>query len=195
MSAQPSVSPVQRLAELEVYAAGLEKRLVELEAFVAVLRAAIGGASANGVGAIATDTDLSGKYGDPKVKLTPRDWGGAPRKGWQLSRCEPEFLDLYAETLEFFARKNDEEGAKASNGTPKSRYDRADAARARGWAKRLRAGWAAPQPAQRPATTGGGWGAGARQAPPPPTSVDDPYAPRGEEPPAEEENEDDSIPF
>lgn len=182
----------------------LSKRVAQVEAFIAGLRAYLGG-SAPGGGIIATATDLDGRYGDPTVKVTPRDWKGIPRKGERMSRCEPEFLDMLAETLEHFASKNDASGAKASNGKPKSFYDRADAARARGWAKRLREGWKAPQAAAGPATHSrgwgtSGWGANSKHTGTPEQSalIDDPYAPREGEPPMSEDDGiggDDEIPF
>lgn len=180
----------------------LQKRVRELEAFVAILRAALTGGSPNGVGAIATAADLDGKYGNPKVRCDPKDWkdaGGLPRKGRLMNQCEPEFLDLYAETLEFFAQKNDAEGKKATNGKPASFYDRADAARARGWAKRLREGWQpkATQAAQAPSTTTrwgtSGWGSRPQESTAPSSNdqavIDDPYADREDTPSASASSE------
>ena len=99
---------------------------------------------------VAGDSDLDGKYGNPLVRFSPRDWSGAPYKGCRYSDTEPEFLDMLANTLEYFADK------KANDDPTKSGYDRKDAARARGWAKRLRDGWepesegdASEEPAQR----------------------------------------------
>lgn len=199
MTAQSVPGALERLAAAEITIAKQDKRITECEAFIATLRAAIGGTSSSGVGAVASDTDLDGKYGNPKVRCDPKDWkesGGATRKGWLMARCEPEFLDMYAETLEYFAQKSDAEGAKASNNKPKSFYDRADAARARGWAKRLRNGWQAPQATQ-PAAFGGtrrfgtsGFGANAKHTGTPERSsvVDDPHAPRDDEPPPDEDD-------
>lgn len=207
MTAQPISSALDRLAAAESQIAKQEKRIAELEAFVAVLRAAVGGALSSGVGAIASATDLDGKYGNPKVRCNPTDWKGAPRKGHLLNRCEPEFLDLYSEMLEFFAQKADAAGEKASGGKPKSFYDRADAARARGWAKRLRDGWQPPQQAQ--ATTGAarygtsGWGASAKHSAPSerPSTREATYAQGGGEAEpndfasAPDDDTDDQIPF
>jgi hypothetical protein len=90
---------------------------------------------------VADDQDLDGKYGDPKVNFNPRDWRGDSIKGARYSECPAEFLDLLASALDYFARKADENGETASNGKPKSFYSKKDAARARGWAKRIRAGY------------------------------------------------------
>lgn len=89
---------------------------------------------------VADDRDLDGKYGDPEVKFNPRDWTGDSYKGRFMSECPADFLDLLAETYDYFARKA-EETNEQYNGKPVAPYKRKDAARARGWAKRKRSGW------------------------------------------------------
>ena len=90
--------------------------------------------------AVADDQELDSKYGDEPVKFDPRDYTGRSCKGLSMSQCPADFLDCLATSYEHFARKN------ADNGDPKKAgYDRRSAARARGWAKRLRGGW---KPAQ-----------------------------------------------
>jgi hypothetical protein len=77
--------------------------------------------------------DLDGEHGDPIIKAKdPRDWTGEPMKGRHFSECPPEYLDLLADRFDYFASQ--EQDAK------KARYNRLDAARARGWAARIRAG-------------------------------------------------------
>lgn len=94
------------------------------------------------VAATASDADLDGKYGDPEVKAKdPRDWTGAPMKGRRFSECPPEYLDMVAERLDYFSAQitgTSEEDQK------KLRFNKLDAARARGWAARRRAGWKRP---------------------------------------------------
>ena len=90
---------------------------------------------------VATDADLDGKYGDPILKFMPRDWSGEDCRQRRFSECPPPLLDLVADANDYFARKADESEEKTEKGTPVSKYKRADAARARGWAKRLRTGW------------------------------------------------------
>lgn len=90
--------------------------------------------------AVASDRDLDGKYGDPVVKFMPRDWTGAPFTGRHFSECPPALLDMLAETFDYFARKADETHEMTNGGKPVAGYKRADAARARGWAKRIRSG-------------------------------------------------------
>lgn len=109
-----------------------------------ILAALQGGrASTPGVSsvAIADDRDLDSQWGDEEVRVTPRDWTGEPMKGRRMSECPPAFLDMLADTLDYFAKKNEASGAVTSSGKPKAQFDRKAAARARGWASRLRGGW------------------------------------------------------
>ena len=91
--------------------------------------------------ALASDADLDGKYGNPAIAAKdPRDWNGPSMKGRLFSECPPEYLDLVASRLDYFAQKADAEGKTTSSGKPAAPFNRADAARARGWAKRMRDG-------------------------------------------------------
>lgn len=92
------------------------------------------------VGDVAPDSDLDGKYGDPEIKAKdPRDWTGPTMKGRRFSECPPDYLDLLAQRFDYFADQAEAEG-KTYNGKPVAPYNRKDAARARGWAARIRAG-------------------------------------------------------
>jgi hypothetical protein len=93
---------------------------------------------------IADDRDLDSQWGDEEVRVSPRDWTGEPMKGRRMSECSPAFLDMLADTLDYFARKNEASNALTAAGKPKAVYDRKGAARARGWAARLRSGWQPP---------------------------------------------------
>lgn len=106
---------------------------------VAVEKLASGGASSSGE--VASDRDLDSQYGDPEVRLNkmPRDWTGPSYKGRKFSECPPELLDMLADMFEYFAKKAEESG-ETHNGKPVAPYKRKDAARARGWAKRIRDG-------------------------------------------------------
>lgn len=95
---------------------------------------------------VADDADLDSKWGDPVVKLAPRDWAGEDCKGRRFSECPPEFLDKLAEMYAYFGDKNEKSGATLDNGKPKALYDRQAESRCRGWAKRKRAGWTPPAP-------------------------------------------------
>lgn len=82
---------------------------------------------------VASDADLDGQWGNPEVRAKdPRDWTGEPMKGRRFSECPAEYLDLLAERFDFFASRESDD--------KKAGYCRKDAARARGWAQRVRGG-------------------------------------------------------
>lgn len=89
---------------------------------------------------IASDRDLDGRFGDPVLKFNPRDWTGAPCKGRRFSECPPDLLDMVADTFEFFATQAEAKNERTNKDKPVAEFKRADAARARGWAKRMREG-------------------------------------------------------
>lgn len=100
---------------------------------------------------VASDADLDGKYGDPEVKAKdPRDWTGPTMRGKRFSECPPEYLDMVADRLDYFCSTNE---GKTEEDQKKLKYQRLDASRARGWAKRLRSGW---KPSR--TTAASGWG-------------------------------------
>lgn len=129
------------------------------------------GASASTGAAQDLDVDIDGPRGDPEVRFMPKRWTGPDRKGQKFSSCEPEFLDLLADAYEWFAQRDDESGAVDKNGTPKSRWSRLDAARARAWSARLRGGDASASP--RRAAPRSAPAAPPRRAPQPPPGFDD----------------------
>lgn len=120
---------------------------------------------------VASDRDLDGKFGNPELKFTPRDWTGAPFKGRKFADCPPELLDLVAESCDWFAQQAEAKGERTTGGKPVADYKRQDAARARGWAKRIRDGkhvpamagaataprWAEPDADAAGGQTDGGW--------------------------------------
>ena len=109
------------------------------------------------------DADIDGPRGDLEVRFVPKRWSGQDYKGQKFSSCEPEFPRHAGGRHEWFAQRDDESNAVDKNGTPKSRWSRLDAARARAWSARLRGGAAparAPPPCARPR-------ADERQRPPP----------------------------
>ena len=108
---------------------------------------------------VASDADLDSKYGNGPVKFDPRDWSGESCKGLPYSDCPPEFLDLMAETQDYFAQRAEESKEVTSNGNPVAPFKRKEAARCRGWAARIRAGRKpAGQPGVWPAEkVDGGW--------------------------------------
>lgn len=91
---------------------------------------------------LASDSDLDGQYGDPIVKAAdPRDWAGPSQKGKRFSECSSEYLNLVADRLDYFADVAERENKLTSTGKPVAPFNRKDAARARGWAARVRSGW------------------------------------------------------
>lgn len=89
---------------------------------------------------VASDRDLDSEYGNPLVKFNPRDWTGETMKGARFSQCPAPFLDLLAETFDYFAKQAEANNELTNKGKPAAPYKRTDAARARGWAARVRAG-------------------------------------------------------
>lgn len=88
----------------------------------------------------ASDEDLDGPKGDPTARFNPKRWQGDDFKGRRYSQCTPDFLDVLAETLTWMADNPQPQKEKFVAG------NRLDAARARSWARRLRAGGWAPPP-------------------------------------------------
>lgn len=131
----------ESLALLRRIAAGIDK-LVQL------MQQPASGQSAGGP-EVASEQDLDGQWGNPELKKDPPRWRGKPYAPCRMSDTHPEYLDEVASFLDWQAGKDDESGKTANNGKPSSSYKRRDAARARGWAKRLRAGWK-PARAQKP---------------------------------------------
>lgn len=86
---------------------------------------------------VASDRDLDGEHGNPEIRTKdPRNWTGDPMRGKRFSECSPEYLDQYAEFLDWMQTQAE---------TPaKARYKQLDASRARGWAARKRNGWTPP---------------------------------------------------
>lgn len=93
---------------------------------------------------VASDRDLDGQYGDPELRFMPRDWTGENYKGLHFSEYPAELLDMVAETFDYFAEKAARDGELTSGGKPVAPYKQRDAARARGWAARVRAGYTPP---------------------------------------------------
>lgn len=80
------------------------------------------------------EDDLDGKYGNPKVKFMAKNWKGQDVTGWNFSDCPPEYLDMHAKMLDYFAKKDSQDPVKAKDAIWRAK----DASRARGWAERIR---------------------------------------------------------
>ncbi len=106
---------------------------LEAQKEVAAARTATGG--------VADDHDLDSEWGDPSIKygLKVKYWKEQPDPniGFKFSECTPEYLDATAKYYDACAYM------KRKDGTPESikvaGYKDRDAARARGWAARIRA--------------------------------------------------------
>lgn len=83
-------------------------------------------------GAIASDDDLDGRYGNPEIRRDPPRWTGESMVGRKYSDCPPEYLDTLAGFHDWRADQDDKKG------DPRAKWPRLDAARARGWARRIR---------------------------------------------------------
>lgn len=126
-------------------------RLSAIEARLAALesRPASSGAAS---GAVAPDSDLDSQWGDPVVRKDPKRWlenAGASYVGLPFSQCPPDYLDAAASLFDWKAGKDDEKGTEEA--AKYAKYARKDAARARGWAARIRAGKVAQTPRTEPA--------------------------------------------
>jgi hypothetical protein len=209
-----SLRSIERTKDAVIVSREIEERLERIERKLDQLLARLGGASAasgagpssgsvraasppaSAGGEVASDADLDSARGNPEVRFSPKRWSGADMKGRRYSECEPEFLDMLADALDWFAQRDDESGAVDKNGNPKSKWGRLDASRARGWSRRLRGergdGMGAPVMARSTSASAGGRGtsagSSARPAVRKPATMDDLDA-MGDEMDAE------SIPF
>ena len=112
-----------------------------LRALASGLLKATGGGSP--AGEVADDADLDGKFGDEPLRKDPtaKYWTGPSCVGQRMSECPPDYLDALAKYKDACAFMNEKNGDTAK--AKYIEYDRRDAKRARGWAKRIRAGWKA----------------------------------------------------
>ena len=134
MEPKPDTSPRPPTAEAALTA--LQRIAAACEAMDAKLATLLlrGTSQPTPAATSAPDADLDSQWGNPVIKAkSPRDWAGEPMTGRRFSECPPEYLDLLDARFEFFnGRETDEK---------KRGYNTRDAARAHGWAARLRAGW------------------------------------------------------
>lgn len=149
------------------------KQLVSMMARPSSSNASTGGRPAR---EIASDRDLDSPHGDPEVKFnkSPRDWAGANMKGRRFSECPPDYLDQLADLFDYLAEQAEEKNeVSPTSGKPTAPYKRKDAARARGWASRIRSGrhTQRQEPAMAsgwaPADAADTWGASSGAAEPP----------------------------
>lgn len=125
------------LADMGTRVDGLERRIVTLEANAR----ARGGTAAAAAPAVATSYQLDAQWGDPVVRENPRTWTGRSMVGNKFSECPPEYLDQLALRFDWLAKRDREENHVDAKGRPRAPMRDKDAALARGWAARIRAGW------------------------------------------------------
>lgn len=135
-----------------------EDRISALETEVALLKAAFVGMGKTGPapkaataeGEVATDADLDSQYGNQPVRKDPneKNWKGKSCIGLRLSECPADYLDAFAKYKDSCAYMNEKSGDPAK--AKYIAYDRRDAARARGWAKRIRDGYKPPAGTDKP---------------------------------------------
>ncbi len=99
-------------------------------------------------GAVADGRDLDGPYGNPEIRRDPPRWTGPSFVGRRFSEASPDFLDALAGFYDWKARESDKRDERVKGGALKSRFIRLDAARARGWRKRILEGAPMPRPMQ-----------------------------------------------
>ena len=93
-------------------------------------------------GLFVDDKELDNPRRSLKIHFDPRNWRGPSHKGRLAKDCAPDFLEAYAEAMQYMA-----EHPKAGDDPKKAGYNRLDAARARSWARRLRRAAASGPPA------------------------------------------------
>ncbi len=128
---------MRRLAAQDTELAALRKDVTRLLAHLGADRATSNGVSA--AGTVATLMQIQGEYGDFEIGKMPKNWTGANFEGYLTSECAPDFLDFYADFLDWKAanpRKGKEQYAK---------YDALNGQRCRRWAIEIREGRHKPQ--------------------------------------------------
>lgn len=106
---------------------------------------------------VADASDLDGKWGDEDIKFMPRDWVEPDFTGMKMSQCSVEFLEAYAKMKDWQAERDASQGKVTSSGKPTAPFNRKSAARARGWAQRMRTGAVKSKAASASMGSDSGW--------------------------------------
>lgn len=107
---------------------------------------------------IATDQEMARFKSDQKVRFDPKNWPGNPHKGRMLIQCEPAFLDIYADQIEYFAGKAKEKvaaGTADDSAKKDAQWGELNAAQYRRLAQDMRAGLIQQAPPPVAAYSGG----------------------------------------
>lgn len=120
----------------------------KIDQLLALLRGGASPVAANGQrsgGNVASDEDLDGDKGDPKIVYDPKPkyWDGPSYAGMHYSEVpDPAYLDAMAKYLDAYAYaagKDAKAGKDVEKNEKTARYKALDAGRARGHAARIRA--------------------------------------------------------
>lgn len=125
------------------WCAAMDKRLDDLMAAFKRLEAKLSQSTSSG--GAAPDVDLDGPHGDPVVRKDPKRWDISMGSyvGCHFSECPTEYLEAVASFKDWQAGMDERKGT--DDDKRKAKFNRLDAARARGWAQRLRSGYKAPE--------------------------------------------------
>lgn len=142
----------------------LEQRVAAIEAFVASLKHAVGGAPvagttqhrtthASGGGEVATDDLLNRDWADMEIKRDPKRWIGDSCVGRRMSECPADYLLEYASFHEWAGNKGKAEDPPRLDNKQRPWFERdfLIAKLARGFAKRAAAKPQNGAPRPRPA--------------------------------------------
>jgi hypothetical protein len=92
---------------------------------------------------IATDQEMARFNSSLKVRFDPSRWPGVSHKGRTMLECEPDFLEVYADQIEYFAGKAKEKvaaGTADDSAKRDAQWGEKNAAQCRRLAKDMRAG-------------------------------------------------------
>ena len=92
---------------------------------------------------IATDQEMARFNGSLKVRFDPKRWPGDPHKGRTMLQCDPNFLEIYADQIEYFAGKAKEAvaaGTADENAKRDAQWGELNASQYRRLAADMRAG-------------------------------------------------------
>jgi hypothetical protein len=139
----------------EAYNAKILQTLEQIQRDVADIKGRVSTAPASGGGRsveAASASDLDGPHGDPLIKFDPKAkyWTGDSYVGCRFSETTPEYLDAVSKYLgacSFMASKDAAAGKDVEKNERSAKFKSLDAARAAGWAARLRAGFKPAAPA------------------------------------------------
>lgn len=132
---QGIVSGAPTLESLAAEIGKLTSRIAKLEASKKL--------ASNDSDSVASDRDLDSDHGDPVIRfgLKEKYWPEQPDPniGYKFSECSPEYLDATAKYLSAVAWACRRANGSQPADEKKAGYKEKDAARARGWAARIRA--------------------------------------------------------